>query len=58
MVVLGITIALIMTRCDTVVLHQKDVEPFLSIPFVDMIILGTCPPAATPGPGATGANHA
>jgi hypothetical protein len=42
MVVLGFTIAIIMGRFDTVVLQQKDVQPFLSIPFVDMIIFGTC----------------
>jgi len=42
MVVLGITIAVIMTRFDTAVLHQKGVAPFLSIPFEDMIIFGGC----------------
>ena len=42
MVVLGITTALVMTRFDTVVLHQNDVEPFLSIPFVDMLVFGSC----------------
>lgn len=42
MVVLGLTIAVVMTRFDTLVLHQKDVEPFLSIPIVDMIIFGSC----------------
>jgi len=42
MVALGFTIAVVMTRFDTVVLHQKDVVPFLSIPFVDMIIFGSC----------------
>jgi hypothetical protein len=41
MVVLGFTIAVVMTRFDTVVLHQKDVESFLSIPFWDMIAFGT-----------------
>ena len=42
MVVLGFTVAVLMTRFDTAVLHQKGVETFLSIPFVDMIIFGTC----------------
>jgi hypothetical protein len=42
MVVLGFTIAVIMTRFDTVVLHQKGVEAFLSVPFSDMIIFGSC----------------
>ena len=41
MVVLGITIAVIMTRFDTAVLHQKGVAPFLSIPFEDMIVFGS-----------------
>jgi len=42
MVVLGFTIAVVMTRFDIVVLHQKDVDSFLSIPFVDMITFGSC----------------
>ena len=42
MVVLGFTIAVVMTRFDTVVLHQKGVDAFLSIPFGDMIIFGSC----------------
>lgn len=42
MVVLGFTISIIMTRFDTVVLKQKGVETFLSIPFMDMIVFGTC----------------
>lgn len=42
MVVLGFTIAVVMTRFDTVVLHQKGVDAFLSIPFADMIIFGSC----------------
>ena len=41
MVALGFTISIIMTRFDTTVLHQKDVESFLSIPFWDMIAFGT-----------------
>src|SRR3974390_866762 len=40
MVLLGFTISVIMTRFDTLVLHQKDVAAFLSIPFIDMIIFG------------------
>jgi hypothetical protein len=42
MVVLGLTIAVVMTRFDTVVLQQKGVEAFLSIPFVDMMVFGSC----------------
>jgi hypothetical protein len=42
MVVLGCTIAVVMTRFDTVVLHQKDIDAFLSVPFVDMIVFGSC----------------
>ena len=42
MVVLGFTIAVMMTRFDSLVLHQNGVESFLSIPFVDMIIFGSC----------------
>ncbi len=42
MVVLGLKIALVMTRFDTVVLQQKGVDAFLSIPFVDMITFGSC----------------
>jgi hypothetical protein len=42
MVVLGFTIAVVMIRFDIVVLHQKDVDSFLSIPFLDMIIFGAC----------------
>jgi hypothetical protein len=41
MVVLGLKIAVVMTRFDTDVLHQKGVESFLSIPLVDMIIFGS-----------------
>src|SRR5262252_1743458 len=41
MVGLGFTIAVIMTRFDARVLHQKDVDSFLSIPFWDMIVFGT-----------------
>ncbi|HZC22979.1 MAG TPA: hypothetical protein VE866_06550 [Candidatus Binatia bacterium] len=42
MVVLGITIAVVMTRFDTYQLHQAGVDAFLSIPFYDMIAFGTC----------------
>lgn len=42
MVVLGFTITVIMTRFDALVLHQKDVASFVSIPFVDMIVFGSC----------------
>jgi hypothetical protein len=42
MVVLGCTIAVVMTRFDIVVLHQKNVAQFLSIPFWDMLVFGTC----------------
>jgi hypothetical protein len=41
MVVLGFTIAVVMTRFDSVVLHQSGVEAFLSIPFWDMLFFGT-----------------
>jgi hypothetical protein len=42
MVVLGCTIAVVMTRFDMTVLHQKGVDSFLSIPFWDMAVFGTC----------------
>jgi hypothetical protein len=42
MVLLGVIIAVIMARFDSVVLHQKGADAFLSIPFVDMIIFGAC----------------
>ena len=42
MVVLGVVIAVIMTRFDSFVLKQKGVEAFLSIPFYDMIVFGSC----------------
>jgi hypothetical protein len=42
MVGLGFTIAVVMTRFDVTVLQQKDVQSFLSIPFEDMIIFGSC----------------
>jgi hypothetical protein len=42
MVPLGVRVAVVMTRFDISVLHQKDVDAFLSIPFLDMIVFGTC----------------
>src|SRR5258706_6362146 len=42
MVVLGVTTAIVMTRFDLSVLHQKGVESFLSIPFEDMLVFGSC----------------
>jgi hypothetical protein len=42
MIPLGFTIAVIMARFDTVVLHQQGADAFLSIPFADMIIFGPC----------------
>jgi hypothetical protein len=42
MTVLGFTIAIVMTRFDITILHQKDVASFLSIPFEDMIIFSSC----------------
>jgi hypothetical protein len=41
MVVLGFAVAVVMTRFDISVLHQKGVDSFLSIPFVDMIVFGS-----------------
>ena len=42
MVVLGCTITVVMTRFDAGVLHMKDVASFVSIPFEDMLVFGTC----------------
>jgi hypothetical protein len=42
MVGLGFTITVVMTRFDMTVLHQKGVDAFVSIPFSDMIIFGSC----------------
>jgi hypothetical protein len=42
MVALGFTIAVVMTRFDTVVLQQKGADAFLSIAFADMLIFGAC----------------
>jgi len=41
-VVLGLTVAVVMTRFDMVVLHQRGVDSFLSIPSWDMLVFGTC----------------
>lgn len=38
MAVLGVVIAIVMTRFDTDVLHQPNTYPFLSIPFEDMLV--------------------
>ena len=42
MVVLGLAVAVVMTRFDTFVLHQKGAGAFLSVPFCDMMVFGTC----------------
>ena len=42
MVVLGFTVSIVMTRFDLYVLHQTEVASFLSIPFEDMIVFGSC----------------
>ncbi len=42
MVVLGFSTAVVMTRFDMAVLHENDVAQFMSIPFLDMIVFGTC----------------
>lgn len=42
MVVLGATIAIVMGRFDILVLQQKGVDSFLSIPLADMLIFGSC----------------
>lgn len=42
MVVLGITIAVVMARFNGTVLQQKGAEAFLSVPFADISIFGTC----------------
>jgi hypothetical protein len=41
MVVLGVSVALVMTRFDITVLHQVGTDAFLSIPFLDMAVFGT-----------------
>jgi FtsH-binding integral membrane protein len=42
MVVLGLAVAVYLTRWDLTVLHQTGIESFLSIPFLDMAVFGTC----------------
>jgi hypothetical protein len=42
MVSLGLATAIMMTRFDTVQLHQTGADAFLSIPFYDMIAFGVC----------------
>ncbi len=42
MVVLGLAVAVYLTRWDITVLHQSGIESFLSIPFLDMAVFGTC----------------
>jgi hypothetical protein len=42
MVGLGLTIAVVMTRFDTVVLQQKGVASFLSVSFADMLMFASC----------------
>jgi hypothetical protein len=41
MVLLGFTVAIIMTRFDLRVLHQTGIESFLSVMFLDMLAFGT-----------------
>jgi hypothetical protein len=40
MTVLGFTIAVVMARFDSAVLHQPGTDAFLSIPFADMLLFG------------------
>jgi len=42
MIVLGTAVAVVMTRFDLLVLHQKDVDSFPSVPLGDMLIFGSC----------------
>ncbi len=42
MVGLGVATAIVMTRFDMSVLHQAGVDSFLSVPFEDMIVFGSC----------------
>jgi hypothetical protein len=42
MVMLGLSTSVVMTRFDVTVLHQKNIESFMAIPFSDMIVFGTC----------------
>jgi FtsH-binding integral membrane protein len=41
MLVLGCIITVVMARFDTFVLHQKDADAFMSVPFYDMLAFGT-----------------
>jgi hypothetical protein len=42
MVLLGLAIAVVMARFDAAVLHQRDTDAFLAIPFGDIIMFGSC----------------
>ncbi len=42
MVGLGLTVTVVMTRFDVMVLHQKDVASFIAVAFWDMAVFGTC----------------
>jgi FtsH-binding integral membrane protein len=42
MLVLGVAVAVYLTRWDITVLHQTGIESFLSIPFLDMAVFGVC----------------
>lgn len=46
MVMLGVAVAVVMTRFDIAVLHQKGVDSFLLVPFGDMVVFGSCVGAA------------
>ncbi len=46
MVPLGVTVAIVMARFDTVQLHQSDADAFLAIPFYDMLAFGVLIPLA------------
>src|SRR5262249_10042065 len=48
MVVVGCAVGVVMTRFDILVLHQtqNNVDSFLSIPFGDMVVFGSCVGAA------------
>jgi hypothetical protein len=41
MVVVGLMVAVVMTRFDASVLHMNNVESFLSVPFADMLTFGS-----------------
>jgi hypothetical protein len=42
MIMLGLTIAVVMARFDSIVLHQKDADAFLAVPFADILMFGSC----------------